>query len=164
MNTTTATTGRRLSRNRLAAAGAAVAIAAGITAAAAVGAGAAHAGTMPITHPGEPTVAMTITNHTDKTEHLLGSSAGGGQWINAPRHTLAPYATETVTAAAPTGHAETVTVNYRIGATGPKAVYQIVDAPSGANTNATGTTGDQYRITSTVDTGYPTVNAGFDLW
>ncbi len=66
--TTTATAGRRLSRNRLAAAGAAVAVAAGITAAAAVGAGAAHAGTMPITHPGEPTVAMTITNNTDQNE------------------------------------------------------------------------------------------------
>ena len=24
----------------------------------------AHAGTMPVTHPGEPTVAMTITNHS----------------------------------------------------------------------------------------------------
>lgn len=156
MNTTT--TGRRLSRNRIAAVGA------GLAVAAAVGAGTAHAGTMPITHPGEPTVAMTITNHTNKTEHLIGSSAGSGQWINAPRQSLAPYASETVTAAAPHGNSETVTVNYRIGATGPKAVYQIVDAPSGANTNATGTTGGQYRINSSVDTGYPTVNAGFDLW
>ncbi|MGW9265740.1 hypothetical protein ACWGSV_16395, partial [Gordonia terrae] len=33
-------------------------------------AGTAHAGTLPITRPGEPTVAMTITNHTDKPEYL----------------------------------------------------------------------------------------------
>ncbi|MGW6033443.1 hypothetical protein ACWFOS_07265, partial [Gordonia terrae] len=42
-------------------------------------AGAAHAGTLPITRPGEPTVAMTITNHTDKPEYLQGANADGGQ-------------------------------------------------------------------------------------
>ena len=64
-------------------------------------AGAAHAGTMPIVRPGEPTVTMTISNHTDKPEYLVGSSAAGGEWVNRPAQVLYPGATEIVSAAAP---------------------------------------------------------------
>lgn len=62
-------------------------------------AGAAHAGTMPIVRPGEPTVTMTISNHTDKPEYLVGSSAAGGEWVNGPAQVLYPGATEIVSAA-----------------------------------------------------------------
>ena len=43
---------------------------------AAGGAGLANAGTLPVTHPGEPSVAMTLTNHTDKTEWLASATPG----------------------------------------------------------------------------------------
>ena len=88
----------------------------GIAAAAGIGlgaAGAAHAGTMPITRPGEPTVAMTITNHTDKPEYLIGSTAGqSGQWVNAPQRVLYPGASETVTAVAPFSNYLTANAQY----------------------------------------------------
>ncbi len=82
-------------------------------------AGAAHAGTMPITRPGEPTVAMTITNHTNKPEYLIGSNADGGQWVNAPQKVLYPGASETITAVAPFNNHLDVNAMYRIGAFGP---------------------------------------------
>ncbi|WP_440713275.1 hypothetical protein [Gordonia sp. FQ] len=122
-------------------------------------AGAAHAGTLPA---GQSTVAMTLTNHTDRTEYLAGANPGSGHWINAPRRTLAPGASEIVTAAAP--HAQTVTVDYRIGAAGPHAIYQLVNTPAGANTNATGTTGGHYFINANLSSGYPHTNVGYDLW
>lgn len=124
------------------------------------GAGAAHAGAMPV---GGSTVAMTLSNHTNLTEYLVGANTPGGQFINAPRRALAPGATEVVTAAGGRG-GETVTMTYKIGAVGPKAIYQMVNSPSGANTNATGTTGGNYRVNANVSTGFPHVNAGYDLW
>lgn len=159
MNTTR--TARRSLRNRSLGIVAGIGIAAGL---AATGAGLASAGTMPISHPGEPTVAMTITNHTNRTEYLAGANAGTGEWVNAPRRTLAPGATEIVTAAAPHSNHETVTINYRIGRVGPHAVYQLVNSPSGANTNATGVTGGNYWINADISTGFPNANVGYDLW
>ncbi|GEE00046.1 hypothetical protein nbrc107696_04920 [Gordonia spumicola] len=165
MNSTTA--GRRLSHNRLAAAGAAVAVAAGITAAAAVGAGAAHAGTMPITHPGEPTVAMTITNNTDQNEYFAGATAGSGQWITAPRIVLAPHTSETVVSTAPTSRSETDFVDYRLGLTGPTATYEVQDTAGDVNTAMSGINGAGYAhhfIDAHIATGYPSVNAHFTQW
>ncbi|WP_240498338.1 hypothetical protein [Williamsia sp. 1135] len=85
------------------------------------GAGAAHAGTVPVTNPPEPSIAMTITNHTDKTEYLGDSGPNGGQWVQAPKHELAPGASETVVAVAPGQTSLTVNVNYHVGLFGPTA-------------------------------------------
>ncbi|WP_238403813.1 hypothetical protein [Gordonia desulfuricans] len=153
-------TGRKGLRSRkgrllavLAGVGVAGALAAG-------GAGLASAGTLPV---GQATTAMTITNHTDKTQYLTSADPGAGHWINAPRGTLAPGASEIVTASTHGNH-ETVTINYRIGAVGPHAVYQLVNVPGGTNTNATGVTGGHYWINANVSTGFPHANAGYDLW
>lgn len=128
------------------------------------GAGLATAGTVPITHPGEPTVAMTITNHTNRTEFLQGATPGAGQWVQSPRAQLAPGATETIVTNAPHSSSENVMVTYRIGAFGPKGVYNIENAKGAVNLNATGTTSGNYWINAHIDTGYPTVNVGYDLW
>ncbi|WP_338856471.1 hypothetical protein WDY80_00580 [Gordonia hongkongensis] len=130
-------------------------------------AGAAHAGTLPITRPGEPTVAMTITNHTDKPEYLQGANADGGQWVNAPQHILYPGATETITATAPfTNHLD-VNAIYRIGAFGPTANYQLTNHPHNVNTAMSSIWGphaQNYWMNNHIDTGYPQVNVGFDQW
>ena len=130
-------------------------------------AGAAHAGTLPITRPGEPTVAMTITNHTDKPEYLQGANADGGQWVNAPQHTLYPGATETITAAAPfTNHLD-VNAIYRIGLFGPTANYQLTNHPHNVTTAMSSIWGphaQNYWMNNHIDTGYPQVNVGFDQW
>ncbi|RPA59883.1 hypothetical protein EF294_11535 [Gordonia oryzae] len=128
------------------------------------GAGLATAGTVPTTHPGEPTVAMTITNHTNRTEFLQSATPGAGQWVQSPRAQLAPGATEIIVSHAPHSSSENVMVSYRIGAAGPKAVYNIENAKGAVNLNATGTTSGSYRINAHINTGYPAVNVGYDLW
>ncbi|WP_168702265.1 hypothetical protein [Gordonia paraffinivorans] len=128
---------------------------------------AAHAGTMPIVRPGEPTVTMTISNHTDKPEYLVGSSAAGGEWVNGPAQVLYPGATEIVSAAAPlSGHLD-VGATYRIGLGGPTAEYQISNLRYGVDTSMTGVSGrgsQQYWINTSVATGYPQANVSYDLW
>ncbi|ACY19465.1 hypothetical protein Gbro_0115 [Gordonia bronchialis DSM 43247] len=143
----------------------------GIAAAAGIGlgaAGAAHAGTMPITRPGEPTVAMTITNHTDKPEYLIGSTAGqSGQWVNAPQRVLYPGASETVTAVAPFSNYLTANAQYRIGHFGPTANYEIEDMKGNVNTAMSGIWGphaQQYWMSHSISSRYPNVNVGFDQW
>lgn len=141
-------------------------------AAAAVGiiaaAGTASAGTLPVTRPGEPTVAMTITNHTGETEYLVGSTAGGtGRWINAPAHRLAPGASETITANAPFANYLTANAQYRIGLRGPVANYEVQNMQGNVNTAMTGVSGTkaaQFWINSTISSRFPNVNVGFDQW
>ncbi|MGV9711640.1 hypothetical protein ACWDTI_13360 [Gordonia sp. NPDC003424] len=156
MNTTT----RRITAAILAA-GAATTI--GIAAT-----GAAHAGTMPITRPGEPTTAMTITNHTNHTEYLLGATAGqGGHFINAPQHELRPGTTETITAVSPFGNYLTVNAAYRIGAFGPTANYEIENMAHNTNTAMSGISGprtEHYFLSDNISSSYPTVNVGFQQW
>lgn len=86
--------------NRILAGTAALGISAAL---AAGGAGLAHAGTVPA-RPGEPTVAMTLTNHTNHTEWLVSATPGTGQWVQAPTRALAPGASETIVSAAPAAH------------------------------------------------------------
>ncbi|MYR07616.1 hypothetical protein GTV32_15460 [Gordonia sp. SID5947] len=132
------------------------------------GAGAAHAGTMPVTHPGEPSVAMTITNHTDKVEHLVGSgTSGNGVWVNGPRQTLGPGASETVTAVAPHGTKLAVNVAYRIGTSGPTATYEILNSQSNTNIGTSGISGpgaSKYWLGHTFGSHYPATNVVFDQW
>lgn len=150
-------------KNRALAGIAGIGIAAGL---ALGGAGLAGAGTVPVTHPGEPTIAMTITNHTDKTEWLDGATAGTGQWVQAPRQTLAPGASEIVVSNAPNSPEETNFVNYRIGAFGPRATYEIENMAGNVNTAMTGTSGGGHYFINAphIDTGYPNVNVSYDLW
>ena len=149
-------------KTRTLAALAATGIAAGLIAG---GAGLASAGTVPVTHPGEPSVAMTLTNHTNQTEWLASATPGSGQWVQAPQRTLAPGACETVVSVAPNSSSETVFVNYRIGAFGPTATYNLENVRGDVNTDMTGTSGGHYFINSPqISTGYPNVNVGYDLW
>ena len=149
-------------KNRILAGVAAVGISAGL---AAGGAGLANAGTLPVTHPGEPTVAMTLANHTNKTEWLASATPGSGHWVQAPTRSLAPGASETVVSVAPNSTYETVFVNYRIGAFGPTATYNIENVRGNVNTNMTGTSGGHYFINQPhIATGYPNVNVSYDLW
>lgn len=131
-------------------------------------AGAATAGTMPITRPGEPTVAMTLTNHTDKTQYLIGATPGqGGSWVNAPKTRLAPGASETITATAPFANQLTVNAQYRVGLGGPVANYEIHDSSHNVNTQFTGVSGNHagnYWIHTNISSHYPNANVGYDLW
>ena len=133
---------------------------------AAGGAGLANAGTLPVTHPGEPTVAMTLTNHTDKTEWLVSATPGTGNWVQAPARVLAPGASETVVSVAPNSSYESVFVNYRVGAFGPTATYNLENVRGDVNTDMTGTTGGGHYFINQPDiaTGYPNVNVSYDLW
>ena len=147
------------------------AAAAGVAGIAAVGAGfagIANAGTLPVTHPGEPTIAMTITNHTNKTEHLLSTgTSGNGVVVSGARQTLAPGASETISVVAPHGTKLAATVAYRIGVGGPTATYEVLNSQANTNTGTTGVSGasaGQYRINHNFTSHYPNTNVGFDLW
>ncbi|MFW0793365.1 WS/DGAT domain-containing protein [Gordonia sp. CPCC 205515] len=156
MNTTT----RRLTAGVLTAA-AATTIALGAT-------GVANAGTMPVNRPGEPTTAMTITNHTNRTEYLIGATAGqGGRFVNAPQRELRPGVTETITAVSPFGNYLTVNAAYRIGVGGPTANYEIENMHGNTNTAMSGVSGpraNQYWMSHNISSWYPTVNVGFQQW
>ncbi|MFW0793790.1 hypothetical protein AAFP30_08265 [Gordonia sp. CPCC 205515] len=148
---------------RTAAALAGLGIAAGL---AVGGSGLANAGTLPVTHPGEPTVAMTLTNHTNHTEWLASATPGTGHWVQAPSRTLAPGASETVVSAAPTTPYETDFVTYRIGAFGPTATYNVENVRGDVNTAMTGTAGGGHYFINAphIASGYPNVNVSYDLW
>lgn len=128
----------------------------------------AHAGTMPITRPGEPTTAITITNHTNKNEYLVGTTAGqGGQFVNAPQHILRPGTTETIKAVSPFGNYLTVNAQYRIGVGGPIANYEIENMKNNTNAAMSGISGPragQYWLNHNISSRYPTVNVSFDQW
>ena len=128
----------------------------------------AHAGTMPVTHPGEPTIAMTITNHTDKVQFLQGDGTSpNGTWVDGPQRILAPGATETVTAVAPQGDSLDMHVAYRVGIGGPTATYEVSNSKTNTNVAGTGVTGflaKNYWINHNFGSHYPNTNVGFDLW
>lgn len=131
-------------------------------------AGAANAGTLPVTRPGEPTVAMTITNHTNQTEYLVGATPGAnGSWVNAPKARLAPGASETITATAPFANRLAVNAEYRIGLGGPVANYEIDNNKHNVNTSMSGISGryaQQYWMHAQISSHYPNANVGFDQW
>ncbi|MCB0929811.1 MAG: hypothetical protein U0R77_09055 [Mycolicibacterium insubricum] len=137
-------------------------------AAALSGSALAHAGTMPVTHPGEPTIAMTITNHTDKVQYLINDGTSpNGQWVDAPEKLLAPGASETVTAVAPQGNSLDMHVAYRVGLGGPTASYEVSNSKSDTNVANTGVTGflaKNYWINHNFSSRHPNTNVVFDLW
>ncbi|AZG46943.1 hypothetical protein [Gordonia insulae] len=159
MNTTT----RRITATTVGLAGIAAAAGIGL-----LGAGAANAGTMPVTHPGEPSVAMTITNHTDKVEHLISSgTSGNGVWVNGPKQTLGPGASETITAVAPQGSKLAVNVAYKIGVGGPTATYEVLNSQSNTNVGTSGISGpgaSHYWMAHNFSSHFPATNVGFDQW
>ncbi len=145
---------------------AAVAAAAVVTGIGFAATGAANAGTLPVTHHGQPTVAMTITNHTNRFEWLR-TEYTDGQFVNAPQQMLAPHASETVVATAPFGRSLNTDVGYQVGVFGPTANYSMAQGPWGTNTGSTSVFGNgsgPYWINTQVNTGSPNVNAGYDLW
>lgn len=128
-------------------------------------AGLASAGTIPVTRPGEPTTAITITNHSGQGEYLIGSSTGGtGHWVNAPRGYLAPGASETLVANAPFANYLTVNAQYRIGAFGPRANYEVENMHGNVNTGMSGVNAGHHFLNSRIASGYPNVNVSFDQW
>lgn len=142
----------------------------GVAAAAAIGfgvAGAANAGTVPVTHPGEPSIAMTITNSTNQTEYLSGNGSSSGGWVNAPKDTLAPGESETVVAVAGNQNFLETDAEYQIDATGPIATYRVVDSQiDGASTFGTGVNGNgstNYALSSGVQSAFPNANVTFTL-
>lgn len=151
-----------LTARRITTAVGALAIAGGI--AAAGGAGAAHAGTIPVTHPGEPSIAMTVTNHSNRPEALVNATPGSGHWVNAPRPVLAPGASETVVSVAPHAGAETDIVTYRLGFVGPTATYEVENMAGNVNTAMSGTQAPHHFIDAHVHSGFPNVNVSFDQW
>ncbi|WAC57742.1 hypothetical protein [Gordonia sp. SL306] len=157
------TTARRITAATAGIAGIAAAVGIGL-----IGTGTANAGTMPVTHPGEPSIAMTITNHTNKAEHLVGSgTSGNGVWVNGPRQTLGPGASETITAVAPHGNKLAISVAYKIGVGGPTATYEVLNSQSNTNTGTSGISGpgaSQYWMSHNFGSHYPATNVGFDQW
>ncbi len=149
---------------RITAAIAAAAVATGVGFAAT---GAANAGTIPVTYPGQPSVAMTITNYTNQFESLRYEYTDG-QFVNAPQQMLAPYASETVVATAPDGHSGLSTdIRYQVGMFGPSANYAMAQWPGVTNTGNTAVFGNgsqRHWISTGVSTGSPNVNVSYDLW
>ncbi|PYE18600.1 hypothetical protein DFR67_104179 [Williamsia limnetica] len=142
----------------------------GIAATAAIGfgvAGAANAGTVPVTHPGEPSIAMTISNNTNQTEYLVGNESSSGGWVNGPKDTLAPGESETIVAVAGSENILETDVEYQIGATGPVATYRVVDSQmDGASTFGSGINGDgstNYVLIPGIQSAFPNANATFTL-
>lgn len=163
MNASQLTLSQTRLRTRVAAAAIGVAAAGGILVA---GAGAAHAGTVPVTNPSEPSVAMTITNHTDKTEYLGDSGPNGGQWVQAPQRELAPGASETVVAVAPGQTSLKVNVNYHVGLFGPTADYSIENMAGNTNLINTGVYNNNaghYMIDANIASSFPNANVTYDL-
>jgi hypothetical protein len=125
-------------------------------------AGLAHAGTMP---GNGASIAMTIHNDTDQTMTLSGDYTDTGDFLAAPQQTLAPGATEIVTAASPGFNGMVATVNYSL----PNATYVTFNANDnmgGANTDGTTVNGYNahlFTTTSTIDTGFPTMNASYSI-
>lgn len=155
--TTTTTTRRRFTRfAAIPLAGlAAVGIAFGA-------AGIASAGTMPSTGP---TIAMTIHNTTGQDMILQGSDNPYGEWIHGPNAVLAPGASEIVTATNNDPRGIGVDVTYSLPGDA-QAVFTANNYSNDANTSGTRMTGRDghfYSVYSTVDTGFPTMNAGYSI-
>ncbi len=129
-------------------------------------AGTAHAGTMPIVRPGEPTVTMTISNHTDKPEYLVGSSAAGGEWVNGPAQVLYPAPRRSSlppSAQRPSRRRRHLPDRPR------RSDRRVPDQQSPLrgrhlDDRRLGPGSQQYWINTSVATGYPQANVSYDLW
>lgn len=125
-------------------------------------AGIANAGTMP---GNGASIAMTISNDTDQTMTLSGTYTDTGDFISAPRQTLAPHTTEIVTAASPGFNGMNATVNYVL----PNSTYVTFtanDSMNGANTDGTSVNGynaHYFTTSSHIDTGFPTMNVSYSV-
>jgi len=125
-------------------------------------AGIANAGTMPMTGN---SIAMTIRNDTGQDMVLQGSDNPYGQWIHAPNATLRPGQSEIVTASNNDPSGLGVDVTYSLPGNA-QAVFMANDYPGGTDTSGTRMTGPDgrfYTVRSTVDTGFPTMNAAYSL-
>lgn len=127
-------------------------------------AGIASAGTLPT---GAPTTAMTITNDTNQTMWLAKSNNPYGSWIAAPRQSLAPHASEIVTAVSNnTTPVFPISISYAYGSLGAVANFVSTNDYMGATTNGSGVTGynvQNFGVQTTIDSGSPAVNASYIL-
>jgi hypothetical protein len=115
----------------------------------------------------QQTITMTITNNSDRTLYLSGSDNPDGQWVSAPKATLAPNTSQVVTATSDTD-GFSVYVTYGIGRVGTHQVVFIANSHhSGADTDGTravgptGRTSRNYSVDSTASKGAATVSADF---
>lgn len=122
----------------------------------------ANAGTMPTDGP---TVAMTITNNTDNPMLLDSASNPYGQWINGPRSYLAPHTTEIVTAYSSDPRGIGVDVTYSV-ADGVQTVMAANNYAGNPTLDGTRIIGDPTHVilTDYMATGYPTMNASYDVF
>ncbi len=140
-----------------------------IAAAAAIGtmvgmAGIASAGTLPTD---SPTTAMTITNDTNQTMWLANSNNPYGSWIATPRQSLAPHASEIVTAVSnKSTPVFPISISYAYGSLGAVANFVSTNDYMGATTNGSGVTGynvQNYDVQTSIESGAPAVNASYIL-
>jgi hypothetical protein len=127
-------------------------------------AGTASAGTLPTN---APTTAMTITNQTNQTLWLTNSDNPYGSWIAGPQQSLAPGATEIVTAVSNnTTPVFPVSVSYGFGSLGGVANFVSSNSYMGATTDGSGVSGynvQNFGVQTSVDSGAPTMNASYIL-
>ncbi|NMN97190.1 hypothetical protein [Antrihabitans stalactiti] len=127
-------------------------------------AGIASAGTLPTN---APTTTMSITNDTDQTMWLTNSNNPYGSFIAGPRQSLAPHATEIVTAVSNnTTPVFPINISYGYGSLGAVANFVSTNDYMGATTNGSGVSGynvQNYGVQTTIDSGAPTVNASYIL-
>ena len=98
------------------------------------GAGLATAGTLPTNGN---TIAMTITNNTGTTMTLTGDYTNSGDFISGPQQTLAPGASEIVTASTANYDGLTAVVNYGLPDTNTIVTFQANNTPNGVSTDGT---------------------------
>ncbi|MCE5291270.1 MAG: hypothetical protein LLG14_18810 [Nocardiaceae bacterium] len=122
----------------------------------------AHAGTLPT--DGD-TVAMTIHNNTDQTMTLAAQYTNVGDFIAAPQQVLAPHTSEIVTASSHNHDRMAAVMSYQLP-DHTVVVFEANNLPDGANTTGTVTAGPsagQYAIATSLDTGFPNLNASYTV-
>lgn len=131
------------------------------------GAALAFAGTASAAIPNYPaTITMTITNNTDHILSLRGADNPYGDWIVAPQQTLAPHATETVSASTWNQAGFAADVTYGISGTGDEAVFFANNYATNTSTDATrvdGANTAHLGISSQVNDASWTMTASYDL-
>ncbi|CAM3844450.1 hypothetical protein [Smaragdicoccus niigatensis] len=126
-------------------------------------AGIASAGTLPTNGN---TIAMTIYNSTDQTMTLTGDYTSAGDFIAGPQETLAPHSSEIVTAAVDNFGGLTAVVNYGVPDTNTIVTFQANNSAQGATTDGTtvgGVHARRYDVSTTIDTGVPTMNVAYTI-
>ncbi len=126
-------------------------------------AGVANAGTLPTTGQ---TVAMTIYNNTGQPMDLVGSDNPYGQWISGPCAVLEPEGTEIVTATANSAGGFGIDVVYALPGDA-RAVFMANNYDFPADTNGTrmvGRDASYYGIPANVDSGFPAMNSGSNIF